>query len=157
MLTFGNLWRILSDLKFFFLGWKNVYWDMFSECFQFQCHYYFIKLLYIKKLPWKLVHHINDVIQKVRSLREGRNLLKSKKNEQGEKGYQRRIQNDVKHEDRAFCDNSQQLKAVNYFCKALHLRYLPGFWIRLKIHACTNVCFLKKWIINVSFCLSWNH
>ena len=29
-----------------------------------------------------------------------------------------------------FCKNSKRLKAVNYFYKKLHLRYLAGFWMR---------------------------
>ena len=45
---------------------------------------------------------------------------------------QRRIQKPVKHLRWSyFCENGQQLSAVNYFCKNLHLRCLTGFWIRL--------------------------
>ena len=32
-----------------------------------------------------------------------------------------------------FCENSYQLKAINYFHKTLHLRCSAGFWIRLWI------------------------
>ena len=34
-------------------------------------------------------------------------------------------------ENGAFCKNSWKLKAVNYFCKKLHLRCLTGNWICL--------------------------
>ena len=38
-----------------------------------------------------------------------------------------------KIQDEAFYQNSSRYKAINYFCKMLHLRYLIGFWIRLCI------------------------
>ena len=58
-------------------------------------------------------------------------------------GLQIRIQNLVKHQDRAFCENS--------FHKALHILCLTGFWIR-HWAAKTNwfqriprICRLKNW------------
>ena len=40
---------------------------------------------------------------------------------------QKHIQNPIKYLRGAFCESSLQLKAVNYFCKTLHLRCLTGF------------------------------
>ena len=40
------------------------------------------------------------------------------------------LEKNIKHRDGGFSENTQQLKAINYFCKEFHLRCLTGFVTR---------------------------